>query len=186
MGRPWPGADIKILDEDGSELPPGERGSVYIKLGDDGFSYHDDEAKTASNRRGEYFTVGDIGELDEAGYLYLRDRTADLIIAGGVNIYPVEIEHALLLHPAVADVGVIGIPDDDMGERILAVVELTADQHPGEPLEEMLRTHCEAHLARFKLPKQFEFVTSLPRDPSGKLFKRRLRDQYAPAATSAG
>jgi len=180
VGQAWEGADLRILDDDGQELPRGEIGSVYIYLGPEGFRYYNDDAKTEESRRGDYFTVGDIGYMDDEGYLFLKDRSSNLIIAGGVNIYPAEIENALLSHPDVADVAVFGVPDDDLGERVVAVIEARSAQ----PDVESLRSHCAELLARFKVPREFSFVDQLPRDPSGKLFKRKVREAYLTDATS--
>ncbi|MGO4751292.1 acyl-CoA synthetase, partial [Streptomyces sp. 2MCAF27] len=124
------------------------------------------------------FTVGDLGLLDEDGYLYLRDRKIDLIISGGVNIYPAEIEAELLTHPAVADAAAFGIPHDDWGEAVKAVVEPAPGHEPGPELERELLDHCEGRLAGYKRPKSVDFVTEMPRDPNGKLYKRRLREPY--------
>ncbi|MEO6122332.1 MAG: AMP-binding protein [Ilumatobacteraceae bacterium] len=184
VGRPWLGADIKILDDDGNEVPPGTEGTVYILLGDAGFEYYKDESKTSASRIGDYFTVGDIGLLDEDGFLFLKDRSADLIIAGGVNIYPVEIENALLGHPAVGDVAVFGAPDPDLGERVVAVVEPTRGWVADDALRDALLEHCTSTLARFKVPRELTFSDALPRDPSGKLYKRKLREAYRLAATA--
>jgi long-chain acyl-CoA synthetase len=118
VGRPWTNSDIKIYDDDGGELPPGEHGTVFMKLGQADFEYHKDKDKTRKSRRGEYFTVGDIGYLNEEGYLFLCDRKSDMIISGGVNIYPAEIENVMLTHPKVADVAVFGIPHQDWGEEV--------------------------------------------------------------------
>lgn len=123
VGRAWPISELAVFDDDGNRLPPGELGTVYLKMNTGGFSYHKDETKTKKNRIGDFFTVGDLGILDEDGYLFLRDRKIDMIISGGVNIYPAEIEGALLGHPAVADVAVFGIPHPDWGEEVKAVVE---------------------------------------------------------------
>ena len=187
VGRPWQGADIKILAEDGSEVPAGREGTVYILLGEASFEYYKDETKTAAARIGDYFTVGDIGLLDEDGFLFLKDRSADLIIAGGVNIYPVEIENALLSHPAVGDVAVFGAPDSDLGERVVAVVEPARGVVQSDQLRDELLAHCASKLARFKVPRELTFSDALPRDPSGKLYKRKLRDVHrlAAAATTA-
>lgn len=180
VGRAWEGADLRILDTEGERVPSGEIGSVYIYLGPEGFRYHNDDEKTAASRVGDYFTVGDIGYMDDDGYLFLKDRSSNLIIAGGVNIYPAEIENALLSHDDVADVAVFGIPDDDLGERVVAVVE--ARNEP--PDVEALRAHCERLLARFKVPREFSFIDQLPRDPSGKLFKRKVRETYLASSKS--
>ena len=121
VGRPWAGADVRILDDDGNDVPPGTVGSIWMRNVRP-FVYHNDPDKTAANRRGDYVTVGDLGSLDDDGYLYLADRRTDLILSGGVNVYPAEIEAALLAHPGVADAGVVGIPDPDLGEVVYAVV----------------------------------------------------------------
>jgi long-chain acyl-CoA synthetase len=177
VGRPWVGADVKVLDDDGHEVPPGTVGTVYLKLMGD-FSYKGDPEKTAANRHGDYFTVGDMGELDNEGFLYLRDRKIDMIVSGGVNIYPAEVEAALLSHPAVGDAAVFGIPHDDWGEEVTAVVEPAAGVEPSPELATELLAHCESMLARYKLPRRLDFVDAMPRDPNGKLYKRTLRDPY--------
>ncbi|MEJ7583105.1 MAG: AMP-binding protein [Acidimicrobiales bacterium] len=177
VGRPWAGADVKILDDDGTELPPGRIGSVYLKLLGD-FAYKDDLDKTAAGRVGGYFTVGDVGELDEEGFLYLRDRKIDMIITGGVNVYPAEVEATLLTHPAVGDVAVFGVPDDEWGEQVKAVVE-PADGYDASPtLGDALLEYAQARLAGYKRPRSIDFVDALPRDPNGKLPKGPLRDPY--------
>jgi long-chain acyl-CoA synthetase len=177
VGTPWPGADIKILDDDGNELPAGTVGTVYLKLMGE-FAYKGDPDKTAANRRGDFFTVGDMGELDDEGFLYLRDRKIDMIVSGGVNIYPAEVEAALLSHPKVGDAAVFGIPDDDWGEAVNAVVEPASGIEPSPELAAELLAHCEGRLARYKLPRRVDFVEAMPRDPNGKLYKRTLRDPY--------
>jgi long-chain acyl-CoA synthetase len=140
-----------------------------------GFQYHKAPEKTASAYRGKIFTVGDMGYVDEDGYLFISDRKADMVISGGVNIYPREIEEALYRHPAVADVAVFGVPDEHWGEAIKAVVELkkgvpaTADD---------LTAFCKQHLAAYKCPRSFDLVAELPRDPNGKVLKRKLRDRH--------
>jgi long-chain acyl-CoA synthetase len=177
VGRAWPGADVKILADDGRECGPGEIGTVYLKLSMD-FEYKDDAEKTRANRRGNYFTVGDVGELDAEGYLYLRDRKIDMIITGGVNVYPAEVEAALLGHPDVADAAVFGIPHDEWGEEVRAVVEPTPGARPDADLERRLIAHCQERLAKYKCPRTIEFRDALPRDPNGKLYKRLLRDPH--------
>jgi long-chain acyl-CoA synthetase len=177
VGRPWPGADVKVLDDDGHEVPPGTIGTVYLKLMGD-FAYKGDEAKTAANRRGAYFTVGDMGELDDDGFLYLRDRKIDMIIAGGVNVYPAEVEAALLSHPKVGDAAVFGVPDDDWGEEVKAVVEPVGGVEATDELATELLAHCERLLAHYKCPRSIAFTAAMPRDPNGKLYKRTLRDPY--------
>jgi long-chain acyl-CoA synthetase len=177
VGTPWPGADVKVLDDDGNEVPTGTVGTVYLKLMGD-FAYKGDPDKTAANRCGDYFTVGDMGELDDEGFLYLRDRKIDMVVSGGVNIYPAEVEAVLLSHPEVGDAAVFGIPDDDWGEVVKAVVEPAVGVTPSPELAAELLAHCEEHLARYKLPRRLDFVDALPRDPNGKLYKRTLRDPY--------
>jgi long-chain acyl-CoA synthetase len=178
VGRAWPVSEISILDDQGNALPPGEVGTVYMRMQGSDFEYHKDKQKTDSARIGRLFTVGDAGYLDKDGYLYLCDRKADMIISGGVNIYPAEIELALTTHPKVADVAVFGIPDDDWGEQVKAVIEPASGIDPGPALEDELRAFCKQHLATYKIPRTFDFTQALPRDPNGKLYKRKLRDPY--------
>ncbi len=177
VGRPWPGADVKVLDDAGLECPPGRVGTVYLKLLAE-FEYKGDPEKTRAGRRGGYFTVGDVGELDEEGWLFLRDRKIDMIITGGVNVYPAEVEAALLAHPEVADAAVFGIPHEEWGEQVKAVVEPAPGASPGRDLEERLLAHCRERLAGYKCPRSVDFSDALPRDPNGKLYKRRLRDPW--------
>jgi long-chain acyl-CoA synthetase len=178
VGRPWPGSTIKVFDDSGSELPVGEVGTVYMKMGDSSFEYHKDKAKTEKARVGDLFTLGDVGHLDEDGYLYLHDRKADLIISGGVNIYPAEIEGELIMHPKVADVAVFGVPHEDWGEEIKAIVQPADGAEPGDALTAEILEYARARLAKFKLPKSVDYLAKLPRDPNGKLYKRKLRDPY--------
>lgn len=178
VGRPWPKSVIKILDEEGRELPPGEPGTVYMKMGGSKFEYHRDQAKTAKARAGDLFTLGDVGFLDEDGYLFLHDRKNDMIISGGVNIYPAEIENELVMHPKVADVAVFGVPHEDWGEVIKAVVEPAEGVEPDDELTGELLAYARERLAKFKLPKSIDYAAQLPRDPNGKLYKRKLRDPY--------
>jgi long-chain acyl-CoA synthetase len=178
VGKPWAGAGVQVLDDDGNEVPPGTVGTVYLKLMGGDFRYKGDPDKTTASRHGDFFTVGDMGELDEDGFLYLRDRKIDMIISGGVNIYPAEVEAALLAHPAVADAAVFGIPDEEWGEQVKAVVQ-PAPGHDATPqLAEQLRAHCAQRLAKYKCPRSMDFTEAMPRDPNGKLYKRRLRDPY--------
>ncbi|GAB3374967.1 acyl-CoA synthetase [Amycolatopsis echigonensis] len=178
VGLPWPGSTIRILDDDGNEVPTGETGVVYMKMGDSKFEYHKDKAKTEKARVGDLFTLGDVGHLDEDGYLFLHDRKADMIISGGVNIYPAEIEGELVMHPKVADVAVFGIPHEDWGEEIKAVVQPAEGVEGSPELTAELLAYAETRLARFKLPKSVDYLAELPRDPNGKLYKRKLREQY--------
>jgi long-chain acyl-CoA synthetase len=169
---------VKILDEQGAELPPGREGLVYFADGP-AFSYLNDPVKTAEahNSLG-WATLGDIGWLDEDGYLFLTDRKSFMIISGGVNIYPQMIENYLITHPRVADVAVIGVPDEEMGEKVLAIIQPTDWSEAGEQLTEELRRFARAGLGGVMTPRQFEFRRSLPREPTGKLLKRLLREEY--------
>jgi long-chain acyl-CoA synthetase len=179
VGKAWPNADIKIFDDAGRELPPGEQGTVYMRLGDRGhFQYKGDEQKTRESRIDNYFTVGDVGYLNNEGYLFLCDRKIDMIISGGANIYPAEIENQLILHPKVADCAVFGIPNEDWGEEVKAAVQLSEGTSQSESTTAELMDFLGERLARMKLPRSIDYLSELPRDPSGKLFKRRLRDPY--------
>jgi long-chain acyl-CoA synthetase len=178
VGLPWPGSEIRVLGPDGEPSATGEQGLVYMKMGSSSFSYHKDEEKTQAARAGDMFTVGDIGYLDDDGFLFLCDRSSNMIISGGVNIYPAEIEAALSAHPAVADVAVFGIPHPDWGEEVKAVVEPTLGIDPGEALTTELLAFLDGRIAAFKRPRTIDYVEALPRDPNGKLYKRKLRDPY--------
>jgi long-chain acyl-CoA synthetase len=174
VGTPWPGVEVRILSEDGDAVATGATGVIYVRPpGGVGFRYHDDPAKTAEAWRDDAFTVGDVGHVDADGYLYLTDRAADMVIRGGVNVYPREIEEVLHQHPAVVDCAVFGVPDERMGEQLHAVVETRVPV-----AEEELRAHCAAQLADFKVPATFELVDELPRQPNGKVLKRQLRDRH--------
>ncbi len=151
---------------------------VYMSMQTGDFSYHKDEEKTRKNRIGKFFTVGDVGLIDEDGCLFLRDRKIDMIISGGANIYPAEIENVLLGFPKIGDVAVFGIPNDDWGEEIKAVVEPAHGVEPSPELADEILAYCAEKLARFKMPKSIDFTDAMPRDPNGKLYKRKLRDPY--------
>ena len=158
---------------------PDEIGTVYMAMQSGGFEYHKDRDKTDRNRIGRFFTVGDIGYLDADGYLFLCDRKTDLIISRGcANIYPAEIEGVLLAHPNVGDAAVFGIPDEDWGEQVKAVVEPSGDVTAGPELAADLLAFCAGRLAAFKTPRSIDFIEEMPRDPNGKLYKRKLRDPY--------
>ncbi|HET8583264.1 MAG TPA: acyl-CoA synthetase [Jatrophihabitans sp.] len=176
VGKAWSYSVVKILDERGAELPPNEQGLVYLQMGGSNFAYHKSEQKTRESRVGDLFTVGDIGYLDEDGYLFLCDRKSDMIISGGVNVYPAEIEGELVMHPAVADVAVFGVPDEEWGEAIKAVIQPAPGVVPSESLTDEIRAFAAERLAKYKLPKLVEYLDELPRDDNGKLYKRKLRD----------
>ena len=179
VGSPWPNSIVKVLDDDGAELPAGSIGTVWMKMGDRRFEYHGDPEKTRKSWNDQgFFTVGDAGELDEDGFLFLRDRKVDMIISGGVNIYPAETESVLLQHPKVGDCAVFGVPHDDLGEVIKAAVEPGDGVVAGPELEAELLAYCAENLARFKTPRSIDFVADFPRDPNGKVYKRKLRDPY--------
>jgi long-chain acyl-CoA synthetase len=169
---------VHILDENENELPPGEIGEVYFADGIP-FEYHNDPTKTAAatSARG-WTTIGDIGYVDEEGYLYLTDRKADTIISGGVNIYPQEAENTLITHPKVMDVAVFGVPNDEYGEEVKGVVQPTDMAEAGPDLEQELIAHCHERLSKVKCPVSIDFLEQLPRTPAGKLFKRRLKEAY--------
>ncbi len=178
VGLPWPGSEIRIYDDHQNCLGAGQVGTVYMSLSLSDFEYKGDRAKTDANRIEGFFTVGDLGELDEDGYLYLRDRKSDMIIAGGVNIYPAEIEGELINHPSVRDVAVFGIPHPDWGEEIKAVVEPADGVEPSDEVAHDILVWAATRMAKFKLPRSVDFVAALPREPNGKLIKRKLRDPY--------
>jgi long-chain acyl-CoA synthetase len=178
VGNAWPISKLKIVKDDGTDCAVREVGTVYMNMGVHKFEYHKDRKKTDSSWKDDYFTVGDAGYLDEDGFLFLCDRKHDMIISGGVNIYPAEIESVLVVHPKVRDVAVFGIPDDDWGEHVKAVVELAPGFEPGPAMAEELLAFCKEQLASFKVPRSFDFTDALPRDPNGKLYKRKLRDPY--------
>ena len=178
VGTPWPISEIMIAGEDGSPCPPGTPGTIYMKMGISEFAYKDDPEKTAASRLRDFFTVGDIGYLDDGGYLFLCDRKSDMIISGGANIYPAEVEAEIIMHPKVADVAVFGIPDDDWGEQVKAVVQPAAGVPGDERLAAEILASLDGRLARMKWPRSIDFTDELPRDPSGKLLKRRLRAPY--------
>jgi long-chain acyl-CoA synthetase len=178
VGKPWPISEVRILDEEHQDCPPGVPGTVYMKMMLTEFEYKDDPDKTKAAWLDGFFTVGDIGYLDAAGFLFLCDRKSDMIISGGANIYPAEIEAEIIMHPQVADVAVFGVPDDDWGESVKAVVQ-PAEGVAGTPeLAADILASLDGRLARMKWPRSIDFAEELPRDPSGKLLKRRLRDPY--------
>jgi acyl-CoA synthetase (AMP-forming)/AMP-acid ligase II len=173
-------AELHIVDEDGNELPVGEEGGVYFGgRGVQDFEYHNDPEKTAAGRLPNgWSTLGDIGRVDEDGFLYLTDRKANMIISGGVNIYPQETENVLTMHPKVVDVAVFGVPNPDFGEEVKAVVQPIDPREAGEALERELIAYCRERLADVKCPRSIDFRDELPRHPTGKLYKRLLKDEY--------
>jgi long-chain acyl-CoA synthetase len=181
VGKHWAGGKVWILDEEGNEVPQGVDGGVYFEAPEDPnarFRYHKDDAKTASTYRGRLFTLGDVGHLDAEGYLYLTDRKSHMIISGGVNIYPQEVENCLAAHPWIDDVAVIGVPHEEMGEQVKAVVQLAPGIDPGPETERALIEYVRERIAHYKAPRSVDFVSELPRLENGKIYKRLLRDRY--------
>ncbi len=178
VGRPWGEAAIRILSDDGHDLAAGEAGMIYMRNLRP-FIYHNDPQKTAAGQAdgGEFVTVGDYGYLDENGYLWLLDRRTDLVISGGVNVYPAEIEAMLLEHPAVADAGAVGIPHDDLGQVVLAVVEPRDPDVDADELIESLHAHCKANLGSAKRPRVIE-IGDVPRSATGKVLRRQIRERH--------
>ena len=181
VGYPIPGVELRVLDDDGRELPAGEIGNVYFRP-QTPFEYLKDPAKTAAAMRGDLFTAGDIGHLDDEGWLFLADRRTDLILSGGVNIYPAEVEAALIASPLVADSAVIGVPDDDWGQRVVAIVAPGAGVTADDDLRQRLIEHCRGMLAGYKVPREIRFTERVPRTETGKIRRRDLRAAYTPDA----
>lgn len=172
---------IHICDDSGAELPAGEAGTIYFELPQMPFEYHNDSKKTRSAQHPahpNWSTLGDVGRVDEEGYLYLTDRKTYMIISGGVNIYPAEIENLLVDHPKVLDVAVFGVPNEEFGEEVKAVVQVVPGLEISSALERELLDYCREHLATYKCPRSIDFEAELPRLPTGKLYKRLLRDRY--------
>ncbi len=173
-----PMAPVHVVGEDGQELPVGQSGELYFEGGPH-FEYFKDPAKTASvsNERG-WRSLGDMGYVDQDGYMYLTDRSTFMIVSGGVNIYPQEAENLLVMYPKLVDAAVFGVPNDEFGEEVKAVVQPVEGITPGPELEAELIEYCRSHLATYKCPRTIEFDPELPRDPNGKLYKRRIRERY--------
>ncbi len=170
---------LHICGDDGRELPPGEVGTIYYERDELPFEYHGDAQKTAAAQHPDHpnwTTIGDLGEVDEAGFLYLGDRRAFVIISGGVNIYPQEVENCLALHPAVHDVAVLGVPDEEMGEAVHAYVVAAEDCEPGEALADEIRGYVRERIAHYKAPRGVTFVSGVPRSATGKLVKGKMAD----------
>ncbi|BBY66125.1 acyl-CoA synthetase [Mycolicibacterium helvum] len=183
VGRAVLGA-LHVCDDEGVELAPGEIGAIYFERDRAVFDYHNDPEKTASARHpshDNWSTVGDLGYVDEDGYLFLTDRKAFMIISGGVNIYPQEVENVLALHPKISDVAVIGVPDPEMGEQVKAIAELRSGQIGSDELAAELITYVRDRIAHYKAPKSVDFVDELPRLATGKLAKGKLRQPYLEA-----
>ena len=180
VGKPVGTVEVLVIDDAGRSCPPGQSGQLYLKsrIGMD-FEYHKEPDKTAgAHLEPGVFTLGDVGYLDDEGFLHLSDRKIDMIISGGVNIYPAEIESVLADHPKVRDVAVFGIPDEEFGEQVKAAVELVDECQPSDELAEELIASCRERLAGYKAPRSVDFLDALPRHPTGKLYKRLLRDPY--------
>ncbi len=177
VGKAWEGAEIRIFDDEREPCPVNTIGTVYMKLQQE-FSYKGDYKKTQDNRINEFFTVGDVGYLNEEGFLFLCDRKIDMIIAGGVNIYPAEVEAALHTHPLVVDAAVFGIPHAFWGEEVKAVVEVRAGVATNAELAKQIIAHCRKNIAKYKCPRSIDFIEIMPREANGKLFKRKLKAPY--------
>ena len=179
VGKPSDPAGLVVMDEEGEVLPAGTIGTVYFRAPAVGrFEYYKDEQKTQSAYRGDHFTLGDHGYIDEDGYVFLTGRTSELIISGGVNIYPAEVDAVLLMHPAVADVATVGVPNDEWGEEVKSVVQPAQGVEPGEALKDELIQYAREHLAHYKCPRSIDFDAALPRADSGKIYRRLVRDRY--------
>ena len=179
VGKPIVGIP-HICDDNGQELPIGEEGTIWFE-GDSDFKYHKDDKKTKESRHpshNNWSTLGDVGKLDQDGYLYLTDRKAFMIITGGVNVYPQETENLLITHPKVSDCAVIGVPNEEFGEEVKAIIEPIDWSERGNELEDELINFCKENLSSIKCPKTIDFEKELPRHPTGKLYKRLLKDRY--------
>ncbi|MGI9589788.1 MAG: AMP-binding protein, partial [Myxococcota bacterium] len=185
VGRP--AGQVRIVDERGEPVPPGAIGTVFLQpVGGGDFEYHGDAEKTSGAKRDGYFTVGDMGYVDDEGYLFLTGRSAEVVICGGTNVYPAEVDAVLLEHPAVRDGAAVGVPDAEWGEVVRAVVALESDASAGEALAADILAHCRAVLPTFKTPRGVDFVDEIPRSEAGKILRRELRDRYRTRGKSPG
>lgn len=179
VGKPLPGVVCRVFDEDGNELGPGEVGTIYFRAPEQGrFEYYKAPEKTAGAYRGDFYTMGDMGYIDKDGFIYLTGRSAEVLISGGVNIYPAEIDHELMKHPAVHDVATVGVPNEEFGEEVKAVVQLNEGYTADEAMAEELMEFAARHLAGYKRPRSIDFADDLPRLPTGKIVRRQVRDRY--------
>jgi len=178
VGRAWPMSEVIVVDDEGGLVPAGESGTIYMKMGGAAFEYFKDDEKTRAARLEDYFTVGDVGYFDDDGFLYLNDRLSDMVIVGGVNVYPAEVEAAMHQCPLVLDVAVFGVPNPDTGEELKAVVEPAPDVAPDDETRAAIMEFLRDRIAKQKWPRSIDFTDDMPRDPNGKLYKRRLRDPY--------
>ncbi len=179
VGKAVPGVEIKLLDNDGTEVPQGAEGLIYVKAPTTGrFEYYNEPSKTNASYRGDWFTLGDMGRLDADGDLFLTGRTAELIISGGVNIYPVEIDEVLIRHPDIADAAVVGVPNEDWGEEIKAVVELKPGVDRSAKTIQSILDFARDRLPGFQRPRTVEFVDALPRNAAGKVLRAQVRAPY--------
>ena len=180
LGKPTPIMEVVVIKDDGTNASAGESGQLYVRnlMGSD-FEYHNDPEKTnEAHKEPGLFTFGDIGYLDDDGYLFMSDRKIDMVISGGVNIYPAEIEGVLINHESVIDAAVFGIPNEEFGEEVKAAIQLVEGVSANDGLATEIIDYCREHLAGFKVPKSIDFEKALPRHPTGKLLKRILRDKY--------
>jgi len=179
VGKPVPGVEIKLLDIDGNPVQQGQEGLIYVKAPATGrFEYYKEQGKTDASYRGDWFTLGDMGRLDKDGDLFLTGRTAELIISGGVNIYPVEIDDVLIRHPLIADAAVIGVPNEDWGEEIKAVVELKPGVVPSDETTASIMDFAKERLPGFQRPRTIDYVATLPRNAAGKVLRAQVRAPY--------
>jgi long-chain acyl-CoA synthetase len=179
VGKPIDGVTLQVADEQARALPAGQEGLIYTAVPETGrFEYYKDDSKTQGTYVGDWFTLGDVGRFDRDGYLFLTGRVAELIISGGVNIYPSEIDHVLVRHPAIADVAVVGVPNDEWGEEIKAVVELKPGEEPNDNTRASILEFAKSALPSFQRPRTVDFVATLPRNAAGKVLRGQIRAAY--------